>query len=366
MINISIIITYYANKNILNLCLDNLIATTKEYSKNLEVIVVNDNPEQNIQDIKIKYERFIDIKLINMKQNSGYSAACNKGVLAAKYNNIILMDSDIIPSEDWLKQMIITYNDIDCNGCVSATILDMNTKLLYSYGVGIYGVDIILFHSFGEKDLYANSDRDFILLTSGCLLMPKSLYINCGLQDENYMNAFNDFELTFSNHLSGHKNRIASKAIVYHRGHVSGASRTNYRMDSKARLFQKWGTQMEYGTEQIIREYYSKVEYITNRSVIICSFSNSLSRTNYIDIFCEIHGLEILQFYDIKNLNNSKIILYDHLAVDLCMNNIPIIYFVDNYLDIKDNYMWFKNRINTNDIIIDKNLNIIEVSTLLK
>lgn len=365
MINISIIITYYTNKNILELCLDNLIETTNEFIENLELIVVNDNPTQNINYIKNKYSNLIQISLINMPQNSGYSAACNKGVMTAKYKHILLMDSDIIPSNDWLKQMIFTYNNINNLGCVSATILDMSTNLLYSYGVGIYGVDILLFHSQGRKEDYVDYDRDFVLLTSGCLLMTKSIYIDCGMQDVQFMNAFNDFELTYSNYLSGNKNRISSNAIVYHRGHVSGKSRTNYRMDSKALLFQKWGKQLEKKTKDIIQDYYRQFNYIKNCSIIVCNFSNSLSRKDYTDMFCAIHDLEILQYYDLKNINNSKIFLYDFLPIDLCMNNIPIIYFVDNYFDIKDNYTWYKNRANKKDIIIDKNLNIIKIGTLI-
>lgn len=110
--------------------------------------------------------------------------------------------------------------------------------------------------------------------------------------------------------------------------------------------------------EQVIKQN------INNRSIIVCNFSNRLESKRYIDIFCKIHNLEILQYYVFQNERGTAINLYDYLSVDLCMTNIPILYFVDNYIDIKDNSIWFKNRINLNDIIVDKNLNITKVFTL--
>ena len=196
--NISIIITFYNNKNILHTCLSALNETLKYTKANIEVIIVNDNPQANLSATVEKHKTFFEFKLISMDRNSGYSSACNEGVKFAKFDFILLMDCDIIPHGNWLDAMIKTMHDIDNNGCVSATIVDMLTNKIYGYGFGIYGVDSIHFFKNRELDFCPKEDMNFPILSSGCMLIPKQLYLDAGGQDPTYLNAFNDFDFTYN------------------------------------------------------------------------------------------------------------------------------------------------------------------------
>ena len=80
-------------------------------------------------------------------------------------------------------------------------------------------------------------------------------------------------------------------------------------------------------------------------------------------MFTDIHKLEILQNYDLKNIGMNKIIINDYLTLDVCRLDIPILYFVDEYAFLEDNYFWFSNRKNKKDFIIDRHANILQVNT---
>lgn len=363
---ISIIITFYNNINVLKTCLHNLSETMTLNQQTLEIIVVNDNPSVNIMNIQEDYADEMNLSIVNMEHNSGYSSACNSGVNVASYEHILLMDCDIFPSGAWLDNMVHTYHNIDDYGCVSATIIDMSTNRLFGYGFGLYGVDTIHYLQNRSLEYCPKEDMDFPILSSGCLLMPKKLYIDLGMQNTVYFNAFNDFDLTFLNYTQGNKNRMSCNAFVYHRGHVAGNVRTNFYADSKAIFFQKWGGKIDQLAIKTLNKVYHFQKPLKDKRVIVVNFSNSLNRKDYVDNFISTNNLHIQQYYDFKNASGNKIILSDFLTWDICRIDLPILYFLDDFLQLKENYHWYVNRTNTEDLIIDRHGNLLHTDEILK
>lgn len=359
--NISIIITFYKNQIILSHCLQALCNTINSKS-NIEIILVNDNPSIDISYISNQYKNQFDILVLNMKENGGYSKACNYGVECAKYDNIILMDCDIIPKENWLEEMLNTYASINNYGCVSANIIDMSSNTLFGYGFGLLGFDTI--HYFQKRSITfcPTDDLDFPIISSGCLLMPKSLYDIIGGQNETYLNAFNDFELTYINYKLGNLNRMSSKSFVFHRGHVAGNIRTNYYADSKSLFFQNDLKKVNDITITTLSSIYQLTDTINNCDCIVVNFSNSLTPNHFIDLFAKVKNLHILQQYNKRNTENSAININDYLTWDICRTNIPIVYFCDDFTQLKNNHYWFSNRNNDKDVVFDKHANLINIS----
>lgn len=367
--NITIIITFYNGINILKTCLEKLIETLPEQGITLtyEIIIVNDNPSICLDEIEKLYLNKLKLRIINMDENRGYSAACNIGVANARYENILLMDCDIIPYGNWLFNMTQSYDAINRKGSVSASIINMTSNTYFSYGVCIYGVDIILIKRNGKMSEYTSIDRDYPIVTSGCILMPKELYMSLGGQEEMMINAYNDFDITYKIYKMGYKNRMCSNAIVYHRGSVSGKIRhLPFKADAKALMFQRWGNELQTPTEEILEEIYREYCKLKNTNITVVNFSNSLFSDFYINKFCEIHSLVVLQHLRFKNITLEKIILNDYLSWDICRTNTPILYFVDDYTLLSSNYFWFVNRPVNNDTIFDVNANLISLNEIIK
>ncbi len=358
--NVSIIITFYSGIQILKLCIQNIIENTN-LDGDLEVLIVNDNPNIDLTCIKEQYADQCDLSIHVMEKNSGYSAACNLGVKAAKYDYIVLMDCDIFPQKNWLKELLETFKRQPNPGAVSSKILEADSGKLFGYGIGIHGVDIIIYKRHGDLDSFSSVDRNFSMISSGCLLMKKRLYIEIGGQDENFFNADNDLDLTYRIYQSGKTNTMCAKSIVYHRGHVSGNIRTlPFRQDSKAWLFRKWGNMLSVNALDTISEILKSSNLPrTSKNMILVSFSNSLSRGDYFNTIANTLDIKFLQTYDIKNKDLlNDIFINDYLSWDICRTNIPIIYFTDDYRVLEKNVLWFTNRV-CRDLIIDKNGNLI-------
>lgn len=100
---ISIIITYYTGLNILYSNLSLLLQTDLN---NVEIIIVNDNPDANLNLEMLPASANVSIRILTMPINGGYAAACNYGVNNAKGELLIFMDSDILVSSNWLKPLL--------------------------------------------------------------------------------------------------------------------------------------------------------------------------------------------------------------------------------------------------------------------
>lgn len=300
MQGLSTIITFYNGLSSLKMCI-NLLQDALKAEDIYEIIVVNDNPTMNINFLEDEYS----VQVLNMPENKGYAAACNYAVDHARYDTLLFMDCDIYPTGNWLQNMKKTYADIGEKGCVSATIYETDSGNLFGYGMGIYEIDILLFLRHGKPSAFSQKDHDVPLVSSGCMMMNHNLYQELGGQDEMCMNIHCDVDLAFRVRKAGYTNRMCANAKVFHRGQISGPIRTvPFRQDVKAYLFKKWGDELYQlcNAENYLKELWMEANYkkISQKSVIVVSFSNSLYRDKYIKLFTQLFDISILQFLLIK------------------------------------------------------------------
>ena len=76
-----------------------------------------------------------------------------------------------------------------------------------------------------------------------------------------------------------------------------------------------------------------------------------------------------IKFYDIFKFNIGQrypvhLQLYDHIPLSYLGLNEPIIYFVDSYVSLFNNALWWEMRKCKEDIIIDTNGNFFHMSEI--
>lgn len=359
MNGISIIITFYQGVSSLKMCL-NLLKESISEEETYEIIVANDNPEISLTAFTSQY----NVRIINMSHNLGYAGACNHAAKEALYDTLVFMDCDIYPTKDWLKHMKKTFVDIQGQGCVSASIYETDTGNLFGYGMGVYEVDILLFLRHGVPTSFTQKDQDVPIISSGCMMVKREYYLEIGGQDENCMNIHCDVDFSFRMLQKGYHNRMCAAAKVYHRGQISGSIRTvPFKQDVKAYLFKKWGDKIgkSCNVKDTLKKIWTSFDclHITGKSVIVINLSNSLYRKDYIKLLEKHFLIEILQYYDIRNIQgHNHVILQEILSWDICRMHLPVIYFTDDYRIVYNNYYWFINRAHTPDLICDKNGNL--------
>lgn len=96
---ISVIIPVYKNKELLKKSFEN----NYEFLKGCEIIVVNDFPEELIDDV---FEKYSDVKLVVNQKNLGFARTVNRGAKEASGELLFLLNSDVLLKNDSYKKTI--------------------------------------------------------------------------------------------------------------------------------------------------------------------------------------------------------------------------------------------------------------------
>lgn len=358
--NYSIIITFYQNTNMLKNCLYSLMITLKNRT-DVEVIIVNDNPTISLDKQYFDEKCFLPIRIIQLDKNQGHSGACSVGVNNSKGTNLIFLDADIIVSNNWLMELENTFFGHSNSGAATSTILDFSTNQVVYFGMELFKSETIkpLQGSFRQSQ-YLMNDHPSQIVTSGCMIIRKDTYLKVGGLDETFYNSCNDLDLSMKLNAFGYVNYTSANSIVYHRGNVSGQIRFLSHIYSRSFFFQKWSKEIEEHSNRslsVLEKLYELSPYSIGDSLVI-DFSSSIFSDSYLNCLYKAKEFKSIDKYRIR-VNSEKIIITDYVLWDICQINTPIIYFVDDYRYIMSNYLWFKNRKNPNDLIVDRNGNIV-------
>ncbi|MDB4924357.1 glycosyltransferase family 2 protein [Mucilaginibacter sp.] len=120
--SISIVIPNYNGRQLLAEYLPYTFAAIENAGVAYEVIVVDDaSADTSVEYIKQAYPQ---VKLLVNAQNSGFSYSCNKGIAAAQYELILLLNSDVKLAPDYFEQQFKYFEADDTFG-VMGRIIDM-------------------------------------------------------------------------------------------------------------------------------------------------------------------------------------------------------------------------------------------------
>lgn len=120
MIELSIIIVNYNVKAFLQNCLLSIQKATEKIP--VEIIVVDNASDDGSADLVKK--NFPEVKLIESKENLGFSRANNIGLKIAQGKYICLINPDTIVEEDTFKEMIRFMESNDQVGLAGCKILN--------------------------------------------------------------------------------------------------------------------------------------------------------------------------------------------------------------------------------------------------
>ena len=364
---ISIIITFYDNQPMLSLVLEHLLPTLS--SANTEIIVVDDNPNRPLSGLRMPRDK---VTIARPAANLGYSGACNFGVDLAKGDRLVFLDSDAVPTPGWLNYLVQTAKRIPTARAISAKILDSSTGKIVAFGAAIHGVDTIHPYRGAASDFPLTcSDCRFQLIPSGTMLIDRVLFDQVGRFDPTFRNAFGDFDLCMRLSRVKRPVYVSARAIVYHRGSVSGQVRHAHYPDTKALFFKKWAQELDYDGLRFLKAACSLLkrrDRNTEKRYLAVNLSSSLFWEDYIETAREALNLQLVQCYSLpaNQRNASHIRLEDRLDWHTCRLQVPILYFLDHFTALASNQFWFVHRAAKADIVIDRNGNVATSKAILE
>lgn len=131
---VSVIIPAYNAAKTIKECLNAVFAQS---FKNFEIVVVNDCSKDKTVEIVKEF----NVRIVNLKKNSGASISRNEGAKAAKSNTLVFLDSDCIVNKGWLKTLLDSFEK-DLVASVSQYSKSMSNEFIAKF----------CFHELGYRD----------------------------------------------------------------------------------------------------------------------------------------------------------------------------------------------------------------------
>ncbi len=208
------------NFNGLKLLETNLPLIIKAVGKAQIIIVDDGSTDGSARFIK---KNFPHIKLIEKVTNSGFATTVNLGVKAASGEIILLLNTDIVPSDNFLEPLLKHFSDpkVFAVGCLDESIENGKT-VKRGRGIGRFERGFLV-HKRGEVD-----KTDTLWVNGGSGAFRKSIWEKLGGMDEVYDPFYwDDIDLSYRAQKSGYKIVFEPYAIVEHR-HEEGSILKNY------------------------------------------------------------------------------------------------------------------------------------------
>jgi GT2 family glycosyltransferase/glycosyltransferase involved in cell wall biosynthesis len=227
-------------------CLDR-IARYSSADDLFDVIVVDngssDETERSVlertrADPRVRYHR--------NDANLGFAKANNIGATLSSAKYLLFLNNDTLVRPDWLSAMVGLAEHDPRIGVVGMKQLFPYTNTIHHTGI-VFTAERKPVHLYPHADAslsYVNKEREYQAVTGSCLLIPRQLFIECGMFDEGYLNGYEDIDLCLTARKAGRSVVCCTKSFIYHYGQISD-TRTDDDDKNAARLASKWGNQIE-------------------------------------------------------------------------------------------------------------------------
>ena len=175
-------------------------------NKIVEVIIVDDGSWDN--SVSLLRDNFPEIKLIKHRVNRGFSASVNTGVRAAKGNLILLINTDVLPEQDFLEPVLPHFQDS------KVFAVSLHEKG-YGSAKGQFGDGYIQL-AMGEEN---NEAHQSFYVSGGSGVFRRSTWVELGGMDEKLLSPFywEDIDLCYRASKRGYINLWEPKGVVVHK-----------------------------------------------------------------------------------------------------------------------------------------------------
>ena len=217
---VSIIIVNWNGLEHLAVCLDSLSAQS---FRDFEVIIVDNGSTDG--SVVFLRERYPWVKLVELKENTGFATGNNIGLTHASGEYIVALNNDTRADENWLATIVAVADSDPRVGMVGSRILSFDDPdRIDSLGHGVCRDGM----SRGRFRLQRYSamrmgDVEEILFPSACVaLYRRDMLDETGFFDDDFFAYAEDTDLGLRCRLAGWRALLATQAVVYHKYSKTG------------------------------------------------------------------------------------------------------------------------------------------------
>lgn len=212
----SIVILTHNKLNYTKLCIDSIRQYTKD--EDYEIIIVDNNSTDETREWLAANE---DLRVILNNENMGFPKGCNQGIeISNKENDILLLNNDVIVTENWLSNLRRCLYSDDKIGAVGP----VTNSASYGQSIPVNHSSIGEIHKFSSAFNKSNKNlwERRIKLIGFCFLIKREVVDKVGLLDERFFPGnFEDDDYSMRIVKEGYNLVLCRDTFIHHYGGVS-------------------------------------------------------------------------------------------------------------------------------------------------
>lgn len=215
-------------------CLD---ALAKQTYPNLEVIVADNASQDGSQEfIRTQYPQ---VKLIELRENRGFTGACNAGIQAAQGEFVALLNNDTEVDSGWAAAVVDAFQRHPAAGIVASKMLLFDKRDHIHTAGDYFTVD----GRAGNRGVWQQDEGQFdteeyvFSACGGSSAYRRAMLDQIGLLDDDFFFSLEDMDLAWRAQLTGWRCLYTPRAIVYHHLSATGGGVTASYYDGRNLIF---------------------------------------------------------------------------------------------------------------------------------
>ena len=232
MKKVAIVIPNYNGIKYMDKCLK---ALENQKFKKFEVIIVDNGSTDESYMVKGKYK--LDLNVINLEQNYGFSVAINTGIKAANAEYVILLNNDAFATPNFVENLVTRMDSDEMIFSAQGLMLQDDRRELVD-SAGDYFCSMGWGFSKGKDGLMSKyiGKRSIFSCCAGAAIYRKAILDEIGLFDEEFFAYLEDMDVGYRARLAGYRNVLVPEAMVFHVCSGStGARHNGFKVQISAR-----------------------------------------------------------------------------------------------------------------------------------
>lgn len=239
---VSIVILTWNQLDYTQQCLQSIQRHTPEPH---EIIFVdNGSSDGTVVWLQTQVAEHNNCRLIENRQNLGFAKGCNQGIEAARGEYILLLNNDVVVTQEWLSGLLECLTSSPTVGIVGPMTNNIS-GLQRVPQVGYQRLEELQAYAADYRRRYRHRRIPQRRIVGFCMLFRQELAARIGFLDEQFGSGnFEDDDYCIRAALAGYHNLIAADVFIHHYGSVSfQGNQCNYAavMQGNNALFRaKW------------------------------------------------------------------------------------------------------------------------------
>ncbi len=219
---VSVIIPNWNGAHFLPACLNSLRAQTH---REHEVIVADNASSDDSRELLAR--DYPEVKVVALDHNTGFTGACNAGLIAAKGEIKILLNNDTEVEPNWVEEVIAAFERHPKAGIVASKMLLFDKRDTFHTAGDLYRVDgVPVNRGVWQKDQNQFEEGRVFSACGGAAAYRAIMLEQIGLLDYDFFFSCEDIDLAWRAQLAGWQTVYTPKAVVYHKLSATGGGKT--------------------------------------------------------------------------------------------------------------------------------------------